>query len=65
MLGNPVTEDLSVLSTSQPQAMDEDDSVLVEKEENLKLLIDECKKMLITEPEDCLGAWGLIDADPM
>ena len=31
----------------------------------MKTLIDECKKMLITEPEDCLGGWGLIDADPV
>jgi len=39
--------------------------VLVEKEQNLKSLIDECKKMLITEPEECLGGWGLIDCDPV
>ena len=31
----------------------------------MKTLIDECKKMLITDPEDCLGGWGLIDADPV
>ena len=31
----------------------------------MKTLIDECKKMLITEPEDCLGGWGLIDVDPV
>ena len=29
------------------------------------MLIDECKKMLITEPEACLGGWGLIDCDPL
>ena len=44
---------------------EEEDAALVEKEENMKTLIDECKKMLITEPEDCLGGWGLIDADPV
>ena len=36
---------------------------LVEKEENLKTLIDDCKRMLITEPEECLGGWGLIDCE--
>ena len=30
-----------------------------------QVLIDECKKMLITEPEACLGGWGLIDCDPL
>lgn len=29
------------------------------------MLIDECKKMLVTEPEACLGGWGLIDCDPV
>ena len=62
-LGNPVTEDLTALAATRPE--DEDNSLLVEKEENLKVLIDECKKMLITEPEECLGAWGLIDCDPV
>ncbi len=46
-------------------AGEEEDGALVEKEENMKTLIDECKKMLITEPEECLGSWGLIDADPV
>jgi hypothetical protein len=47
------------------QGLDEEDGqLLVEKEENLKTLIDECKKMLITEPDECLGGWGLIDCDP-
>ena len=23
------------------------------------------KKMLIVEPEECLGGWGLIDCDPV
>lgn len=38
---------------------------LMEKEENLKTLIDECKKMLVTERDECLGGWGLIDCDPV
>ncbi len=51
--------------TSPGLGEDECDAALIEKEENMKTLIDECKKMLITEPEDCLGGWGLIDADPV
>ena len=26
-------------------------------------LIDECKKMLVREPDECLGGWSLIDCD--
>ena len=66
MLGNAVL-DMSALTAAvsgKPGEM-EDDAGLMEKEENLKTLIDECKKMLITEPEDCLGGWGLIDCDPV
>ncbi len=65
MLGNAV-QDISALTAAvaKPGEMEED-SELVEKEENLKTLIDECKKMLITEPEDCLGGWGLVDCDPV
>lgn len=32
--------------------------------EHVKLLIEDCKKMLINSPELVLGAWGLINADP-
>ena len=60
MQGNAVTEDFSALATSRA---DDDDVIL--KEENMKTLIDECKKMLISETEDCLGGWGLIDCDPV
>jgi len=53
-----------VAAAAADSVVDEDEGqVLVEKEENLKTLIDECKKMLITEPEECLGGWGLIDCD--
>ena len=55
---------LDVAAAAADSVVDEDEGqVLVEKEENLKTLIDECKKMLITEPEECLGGWGLIDCD--
>ena len=59
-LGQPVADDLLTGTTKI-----EDDSDLIEKEENLKLLVEDCKKMLIVEPEQCLGGWSLIDADPV
>lgn len=36
-----------------------------EKEENVKMMIEDCKRMLIVEPEHCLGGWALINADPV
>lgn len=32
--------------------------------EHVKLLIEDSKKMLISDPDQVLGSWGLIDADP-
>lgn len=32
--------------------------------ERVKCLIEDCKKMLINDPEVVLGSWGLINADP-
>jgi len=74
LLGNTSANELTVLrnavgrldaaSAAADTSVDEDEGqVLVEKEENLKTLIDDCKKMLITEPEECLAGWGLIDCD--
>ncbi|VDH96929.1 Hypothetical predicted protein [Mytilus galloprovincialis] len=60
-LGQPVAEDLLTGTTK----IEEDTTDLVEREENLKLLVEDCKKMLIVEPEECLGGWSLIDADPV
>ena len=76
LLGNTSANELTLLRNAvgrldaaaddTDSGMDEDEGqVLVEKEENLKTLIDECKKMLLTEPEECLGGWGLIDCDPV
>ncbi|KAK3589435.1 hypothetical protein CHS0354_020770 [Potamilus streckersoni] len=61
-LGQPVSDDLLTLG---PKVQEEDDRDLVEKEENVKMLIEDCKKMLIVEPEECLGGWSLVDADPV
>ncbi|XP_077289295.1 phosphatidylinositide phosphatase spermathreecae isoform X2 [Arctopsyche grandis] len=32
--------------------------------DHVKQLIEDCKKLLISEPHNVVGAWGLIDADP-
>ena len=61
MLGNKFTDDL--LDGTKLEAMDETDDALVQKEENLRTVIDDCKKMLIIEPNECLGGWGLISCD--
>ena len=66
MLGQPLSEDPLNTGHSDSQQDDVDSqTALVEKEENMKLMVEECKKMLIVEPETCLGGWGLIDADPV
>lgn len=33
--------------------------------EHVKLLIEDCKKLLISDSSLIVGAWGLINADPM
>ena len=60
-LGQAVADDILTGTTK----IEDDNSDLIEKEENLKLLVEDCKSMLIVEPEECLGGWSLIDADPM
>ncbi|OWF42909.1 Phosphatidylinositide phosphatase SAC2 [Mizuhopecten yessoensis] len=63
-LGRPVTmEEFLLLGNSNPE--EEDGAELMEKEQNLKLLVEDCKEMLIVEPEQCLGGWSLINADPV
>ncbi|XP_064631309.1 phosphatidylinositide phosphatase SAC2-like isoform X2 [Lineus longissimus] len=65
-LGNPVVEELNFLKAQKPQDEvdgEEDSLWMQEQEENMKQLITDCKKMLIVEPETCLGGWGVIDCD--
>lgn len=58
-LGNYVSEDLF---TESKAAQFEEDNVATA--EHVKLLIEDCKKLLINQPELVVGAWGLINADP-
>ncbi|XP_031350029.1 phosphatidylinositide phosphatase SAC2 isoform X1 [Photinus pyralis] len=59
MLGNCVSED--IFSDNKAQQEEEDSAATAE---HVKLLIEDCKKMLINNPEFVVGAWGLINADP-
>ncbi|XP_072393622.1 phosphatidylinositide phosphatase SAC2 isoform X3 [Diabrotica undecimpunctata] len=59
MLGNSVPED--IFNESKASQFEEDNVITAE---HVKLLIEDCKKMLINQPEQVVGAWGLINADP-
>lgn len=60
--GKTVSEDMLDGKLKVPE---EDVREMLEKEENVKQLIEDCKKMLIVEPEECLGGWSLVNADPV
>lgn len=57
MLGNSVSEEVFLERTEE-----EDNAATAV---HVKLLIEDCKKLLIPDPEIILGSWGVIDADPM
>ncbi|XP_057317982.1 phosphatidylinositide phosphatase SAC2 isoform X2 [Microplitis mediator] len=57
MLGKSVSEEIFQERT------EEEDNVATAL--HVKLLIEDCKKLLISNPEAVLGSWGLIDADPV
>ncbi|XP_029675643.1 phosphatidylinositide phosphatase SAC2 isoform X2 [Formica exsecta] len=57
MLGNLVSEEVFLERT------DEEDNAATAI--HVKLLIEDCKKLLIPDPEIILGSWGVIDADPI
>jgi phosphatidylinositol 4-phosphatase len=61
MLGNNVSaESLSALGGQQGQ--DENDAS--ESAEHARLLVEDCRRMLLGTSMLPIGAWGLIDADP-
>ncbi|KAG7200666.1 hypothetical protein KM043_001219 [Ampulex compressa] len=57
MLGNSISEEIF-----QERTEEEDNAATAI---HVKLLIEDCKKLLIPDPEIILGSWGLIDADPV
>lgn len=61
MLGNPVTsESLNALGGQAAP----DDTDASEGAEHAKLLVEDCRKLLLGSAQYPVGAWGLIDADP-
>ena len=58
-LGEPISE--QVLSTDEVDASEEEDANLVQQ---VRLVIEDCKRLLIPDAQTIIGAWGLIDADP-
>lgn len=61
MLGNNVSaESLSALGGQQGQ----DETDLIESAEHARLLVEDCRRMLLGTSMLPIGAWGLIDADP-
>ncbi|KAK7073587.1 Phosphatidylinositide phosphatase SAC2, partial [Halocaridina rubra] len=61
VLGNPINEDM--ITFNPELAGDEEESSMTP--EHVKHVIDDCKKLLVPDAETILGAWGLIDADPV
>lgn len=62
LLGQPIAEETLLSAGLQEEDIEGE---LLEKEENVRTLIDDLKKMLIVEPEQCLGGWSLVNADPV
>uniref|UniRef100_A0A182J428 SAC domain-containing protein n=1 Tax=Anopheles atroparvus TaxID=41427 RepID=A0A182J428_ANOAO len=63
MLGNNVSpESVSALGGSQTSATDETDAL--EGAEHARLLVEDCRRLLLGTTQLPVGAWGLIDADP-
>lgn len=63
MLGNHVSaESLTVLGGPSSAAADETDAL--EGAEHARLLVEDCRRMLLGSSQLPIGSWGLIDADP-
>lgn len=61
MLGNQVSAD-SLNALGGQAVPDETDAL--EGAEQAKLLVDDCRRLLLGSAQYPLGSWGLIDADP-
>lgn len=60
MQGNRVTDDST--ASKQTVAQEAQEISQTEREENVRQLISDCKKLLIdVNNEDCFGSWGLIN----
>ncbi|XP_046911596.2 phosphatidylinositide phosphatase SAC2 [Dermatophagoides farinae] len=68
MQGNPVDENLSSPNEKSPRKSGVSNNLLMnndqEYHERIKMVIEDCKKILVPEDEVILGGWPLVDADP-
>nr|XP_018902159.1 PREDICTED: phosphatidylinositide phosphatase SAC2 isoform X3 [Bemisia tabaci] len=62
MLGNPVEEPVTGAKEASEDFEDEVDGDESMNAEHVKLLIEDCKKLLISDQNHVRGAWGLINA---
>ncbi|OTF69721.1 phosphatidylinositide phosphatase SAC2-like protein, partial [Euroglyphus maynei] len=68
MQGNPVDENLLSPNEKSPKKSVVSSNLLMnndqEYHERIKMVIEDCKKILVPEDEVILGGWPLVDADP-
>jgi hypothetical protein len=60
MLGNPLTEDLTAAMAALKNG-DEEDPWTMEREECVAQLVVHCQWLLLSETDDCIGGWALVD----
>ncbi|XP_032240678.2 phosphatidylinositide phosphatase SAC2 [Nematostella vectensis] len=61
MLGNPPTEDLSALIDALRSDGQEEEQWTMEREECVAQLVIHCQWLLLSQSEECLGGWALVD----
>lgn len=62
MLGNTVSAESVNALGGQAGVVDETDAL--EGAEHARLLVEDCRRLLLGTTQLPVGAWGLIDADP-
>ena len=60
MHGNPVTEDLAALIAAMKNGPEEEQWTM-EREECVTQLVQHCKQLLLTDEEECMCGWALVD----
>ncbi|KAJ7385551.1 Phosphatidylinositide phosphatase SAC2 [Desmophyllum pertusum] len=61
MLGNPVTEDIAALIAAMKNGRPEEEQWTMEREECVAQLVQHCKQLLLTDEEECMCGWALVD----
>ncbi len=59
---NHLTSILASLQKEEPAVSSSDNANQKEREENVRQLVADCKKLLVDLSEDCYGNWALIDS---